>query len=304
MDDKKKLKKEIWEINANIAAGLVTGVVSGGIFHPIDRASFLSHKHHRPFLSIENFKTPYHGFSQTLVHRSIFGGLYFIIQSEMRTHLYPVMRKLGCNESTAQLGVGLSAGGLYGITMHAPSAIKYHTWGQENISFFSSAHHMWTQGGMRPFVRGISSGASRDIVFGSTYEGCRSILRNQFIARSEANSPGNDYSKNALAFACDLAAAGIGTAFASPFNYLRNMAFAAPVDNTPSPIKIFTELGKNAQSRNNLFFGRTRYIAFERFQIGWGTGRYALSMAIAQILFDWCRSKLETESVSNMRCKR
>lgn len=58
--------------------GFVAGVAQAGIFNPFDRALYLSVKHHRPFLSYQNFFQPYSGFLQSVGGRALSGGLYVI----------------------------------------------------------------------------------------------------------------------------------------------------------------------------------------------------------------------------------
>ena len=80
------------KFNIDVASGLIAGIANSGFFNPWDRALYLSVKHNRPFLSMQNFKSPYQGFSQALVQRSFLGSIYYIAQGELNSYLFPYLR--------------------------------------------------------------------------------------------------------------------------------------------------------------------------------------------------------------------
>ena len=45
-----------------------------GVFNPYDRALYMMQKHKRPFLVLANFRHPYEGFHQSVLHRIVTGG--------------------------------------------------------------------------------------------------------------------------------------------------------------------------------------------------------------------------------------
>jgi hypothetical protein len=55
----------------SLLCGLAAGVAQAGVFNPYDRALYLSIKESRPFLSRENWKRPYSGFTQSLGGRAL-----------------------------------------------------------------------------------------------------------------------------------------------------------------------------------------------------------------------------------------
>jgi hypothetical protein len=65
---------------SSFICGIAAGVIQAGIFNPYDRALYLSVKDHRPFLRIENWKSPYSGFFQSIGSRALSGGLYFPLE--------------------------------------------------------------------------------------------------------------------------------------------------------------------------------------------------------------------------------
>lgn len=61
------------ETNINTISGLICGLFQAGLFNPWDRALYLSVRDRRHFLHPTNFKNPFHGFWQAIVHRTISG---------------------------------------------------------------------------------------------------------------------------------------------------------------------------------------------------------------------------------------
>ena len=91
------------QLTIDITAGLFTGIFCSGLFNPWDRALYLSIKNNKPFLSIDNFRHPYQSFSQAVVQRAFLGSIYYIMQSELKYHLYPYLRHdLNVSETFSQ----------------------------------------------------------------------------------------------------------------------------------------------------------------------------------------------------------
>jgi hypothetical protein len=65
---------------SSFICGIGAGVIQAGIFNPYDRALYLSVKDHRAFLHIENWKSPYSGFFQSIGSRALSGGIYFPVE--------------------------------------------------------------------------------------------------------------------------------------------------------------------------------------------------------------------------------
>ena len=71
-------------VSSNVVAGTAVGVLQSVLFNPWDRALYLSVKEKRPFLLRENFRNPYQGWLQSAVHRTVSGGLYFVLQVQKK----------------------------------------------------------------------------------------------------------------------------------------------------------------------------------------------------------------------------
>ncbi|MCE0722533.1 MULTISPECIES: hypothetical protein [Legionella] len=278
------------KFNIDVASGLIAGVSNSGLFNPWDRALYLSVKYNRPFLSMQNFKSPYQGLSQALVQRAFLGSIYYIAQGELKAYLFPYLHhNLGFSQTAAQFYVGMAAGSIGGALTNSISAVKYHTWGQESASFRSSVCDMWTLGGLKPFLKGTSATMTRDMVFGSTYEMLRSLMQTT-SKKSENKIPGSNQSY--VDFLYNASAAAVATIASSPFNYVRNMQYAtSPNLKPPSACEAFTKVWNESKTPPQSFLSQLSFLQ-QRFRIGWGTARVAFGMAVGQKLFDYTQARL------------
>ena len=105
-----------------IYCGLVSGVMQAGVFNFWDRALFLSVKENRPFLHSLNFVKPFTGMLQSLIQRTVSGGLYFPLEDIYRDVL---KRNYVLNdESYYRFIAGILAGGTNGLLLNPASTIK------------------------------------------------------------------------------------------------------------------------------------------------------------------------------------
>ncbi len=99
------------------------------VFNPWDRALYLSVKHERPFLQLDNFRRPMAGVTQTVVQRAISAGLYFPLEQLFSEILYD--SKLSSNDKIRPwltFFAGTLAGTLNGIAMNPFTRIKVSIW--------------------------------------------------------------------------------------------------------------------------------------------------------------------------------
>lgn len=288
--NQKKLSPQ-QQISIDIVAGIWTGIVGAFLFNPVDRALWLSMKNKRSFFLNENFTAPYHGVTQSVVQRAYTGGIYYVMQSEMKINAYPWFCDHGLSESAAQFCVGSSSGLVCGVLTNNVAAVKYHTWGQEDRSFFSSVREMWQQGGIRPFVKGTSATVLRDITYGCVYEVLRSRVKSAFPLTNNA------YNQETFSFFCNCIAALIAIIAASPFNYARNMKYATPhYEKTPTTAAILKNVWRESQGISTSLIRRARFFQ-QRFAIGLGTTRAAVGMAVGQVIYDKTRAGLSNTYV-------
>jgi hypothetical protein len=277
----------------DIASGLFTGIFCSGLFNPWDRALYLSVKNQKPFLSVENFTSPYHGFAQAVMQRAFLGSAYYIMQAEMKSYMYPYLRNnIGISESATQFCVGASAGSMSGILTNSISAVKYHTWGQDNRSFSSSVREMWSLGGVKPFIKGTGATVGRDMIFGSTYEVLRNLIHTQLSISKNKIISKESHKKSHLEFLYNSAAAGVATIASGPLNYARNIQYATPPNKKPPTIaEALKNVWHESKDHSQKPLGRVRFFQ-QQFCVGWGTARVAVGMAIGQKVFDVTRSEL------------
>lgn len=146
-----------------LTAGIVSGVGVAGLFNPWDRALYLSVVHERPFFALENWRKPYTGFCQVLVHRTLTSGIYFPLfdllnqpcenvinnYTPLTTDYSPRLHNLAVS-----FLVGNCAGALSGVLLNPLTAIKYSAWDTQK-SFFTTAKELYRSGGFRPFTNAI-----------------------------------------------------------------------------------------------------------------------------------------------------
>jgi len=275
------------QLSIDVEAGLASGVFCSGLFNPWDRALYLSVKNNKPFLSVDNFRYPYHGFSQAIVQRAFLGSVYYIIQGELKHHLYPYLRHdLKISETFSQFCIGSSAGSLSGLLTNSISAVKYHTWGHEDRSFFVSTYDMWSHGRIKPFIKGTHATIGRDLIFGSTYEVTRHLIKNKF---PKLKNTDDSYSN----FLCNSSAAALATIASGPLNYVRTIQYATPPEEKPPTIsKALVNVWSEAKKNNPTCLSKMSFLQ-QKFRVGWGTARVAVGMAAGQAVFDWVSAKLK-----------
>jgi hypothetical protein len=283
-------------LNIYFASSTLTGLSTTLIMNPYDRGLYLSIKHNKAFLLRENFTAPYHGCGQALFQRTVFGSMYYIMQSELDQHLYPAVNNhlkkntflAPVSEPIGHLVVGLTAGISYGIVTNPISAIKYFTWGDETRKFYISSLEMWNKGGITPFIKGTLATVSRETSYSTSYELMRYLLRQKFVDpnKSTQNASFNLFTAE---FACNVLAAAIGTVASSPFNYARNLQYAStPEDKAPKIKKVLTDLWKESTPHVGKGLGRAGFFA-DTLKIGWGTFGSAVKMGLGQFIFDKTR---------------
>jgi hypothetical protein len=268
------------------ASSVLTGIITTGIFNPIDRALYLAVVEKRSFLNAANFQAPYQGCFQAMLQKCIFGSLYYISQDALKTTLHPyLVNQLKTPEVFANLSLGLLAGSLNGILSNPMSAVKYTTWGDDNRKYLPTAKEMWKTNRFKPFIRGTRATVYREMAFGSVYEIFRNQLRSQFIAPETAQTT-HTSGVLTIGFACNTLSAVFATVAASPFNYARNMQYKVPLQTTAPTVKtILSTAYKEASKERKTVIGKANFFA-TKFQIGWGTARAGVGMAVGQILFD------------------
>jgi hypothetical protein len=280
-------------LNIYFVSSLVTGVSTTLIMNPYDRGLYLSIKHERPFLLAANFTSPYQGAGQALFQRTVFGSMYYIMQGELKTHMYPVVNEYVAHakflapfsEPLAHLSIGLTAGIAYGTVTNFMSAIKYYTWGDDNRSFFKSASEMLKNGGIEPFLKGTTATLSREVAYGSTYEVLRHLLKKRFVPENN-KAQRKSFNLFDAEFICNVLAACVGAAVSSPWNFARSIQYGTKAhEHAPTIRAILKNFLHESKAHTGVGFGRVGFFV-NTLKIGWGTLGTGIRMGIGQLAFD------------------
>eukprot|EP01126_Amoeba_proteus_P000650 TRINITY_DN10180_c0_g2_i1.p1 TRINITY_DN10180_c0_g2~~TRINITY_DN10180_c0_g2_i1.p1 ORF type:complete len:316 (+),score=51.00 TRINITY_DN10180_c0_g2_i1:80-949(+) len=266
-------------------AGLTSGVIQAGLFNPWDRALYLAVQHRRNFLMWDNFTSPFRGFCQAVVQRTLSGGLYFVLQDLCKGFV----KNFRGDEETSVFDpfmIGCTAGALNGMLLNQLAVVKYQAWNDRNgISFLGAVRHLYKNGGTKVFFKGMWVTGARDMIFGSTYEVVRIFLQHSFPKKDTFLGVSSQLCSN-------LVAGCVATVLSSPVNYVRTMKYSTPAhENVPSALRILADLWKSSESPT--LFRRTKILQ-DRLKIGWGTARVGCGMAFGQYVFDRTKFFLET----------
>lgn len=261
--------KKVGRAAADVTAGLGVGLFKAVLFNPWDRAMYLSVKEVRPFLHPGNFKDPFQGALQSMMHRVVTQGLYFPLKSMTNSHLGPHLKQLNFSSTQRHAIEGTFAGAMNGAFSAPISVVRHEVWGTEGASLFATTRHLRKDGGMRVFFKGAGLTIVRDMAFGATYEFLRATLRG----------------KTSSKFWSDFTAAATATALSSPVNYARRMKYITPAGQVPPrAVPALVDLwqsSKKLQPRE-----RFRFLC-QRLSLGWGELRVGAGLAVGQFIFDY-----------------
>ena len=123
-----------------LLCGLCSGILQTVVFNPFDRALFLAVRDHTPFLSKQNFLTPFQGLSQAILVRALSAGLYFPLE-----HYF--LDLLGRDRNRSHFLAGSGAGVFSSAILNPLTALKYQTWLVidsycQRLCFFSEQRHV------------------------------------------------------------------------------------------------------------------------------------------------------------------
>jgi hypothetical protein len=213
-------------------SGLVSGTTCAVLFHPFDRAIYLSVKHNRSFFIRQNFSTPYHGVTQTIIQRAFLGSAYYFVQEQMKKYAGPYLKnELQAGETAQHIAIGFAAGSAHGLMTNTVSLVKAHAWSDPKHNFKSSAMEIYQAAGYKGFAKGMLASIARDTVYGCTYEVVRSNLQKPL---AQLNGDCSLYfTEKHRIFLCNTTAACLSTILVSPLNHARTMKFSTPPNQIP-----------------------------------------------------------------------
>jgi len=256
--------------------GLGAGVVQAAVLTPYDRALYLSIAKKRPFISIDNFRNPFSGISQSIGGRALSSGLYFPLEQFFFRSFHPEDHHAHSGCQLRNFAAGTAAGAVNAMVINPLSAVKYKTWSRVtyNRGMVKEAISMLQQGGTGVFYKGLASTLCRDISFG----GCYTFLRLQAQYTYEL-PPEHQWTAN-------LCAAALATIVSGPFNLARNVQYhSKSSESAPSTWTVLEELVAETRQKTGGTHERVAYLT-RRLRIGWGTARVATGMAFGHWIYD------------------
>mmetsp|Transcript_27324 Transcript_27324/g.68893 ORF Transcript_27324/g.68893 Transcript_27324/m.68893 type:complete len:422 (+) Transcript_27324:79-1344(+) len=269
-------------IGAKVAAGVMSGVAQAGIFHPWDRALYLAQTNQRKFFNPANWQSPFQGIWQTLILRVTSATVFFPLEDT----LTPISEELVGKGGLANFLTGNMAGAINAVALNPAQTVRYRCFsilsqGGGERSFWRVAGDMWAGGGIQSFFKGIAPTLFRDLVFGGVFTAARmEMAMGLGIKRGDKTTSQQQTSL----FACDLLGALLATTLSSPFNYARNLIYAAPPGRgAPTTFGILGGLFKVA-SRQGSVLGAASFLQSE-LKIGVANLRVAVAMAMASTMY-------------------
>mmetsp|Transcript_35338 Transcript_35338/g.45565 ORF Transcript_35338/g.45565 Transcript_35338/m.45565 type:complete len:309 (+) Transcript_35338:85-1011(+) len=303
MSDKQR-KSLIKKVSPSYLAGFISGLANAGIFNWYDKALYESVKNKRPFLNLENFKHPWQGFQAAIVGRVLSYGMFFPISESFQTYYGKYITK---NPELLRFISSQSTGVLISLPLAPISSIKYRMWGSKH-GYMKTAIEMWKVGGIYPFFQGISPTLYRDCCWASSFVFAKhhsvQFVRKQFnnttsTSTTRKNNHNNSSSsltkpsisklQSSLEFTAVAFAGAFATALSSPFNYVRNLVYSShPSINIPSVWKSLHLLLKDFRKQSHPY-----HFLQQRLNIGWGTTRVALGMAVSNYIYEWTKDQIQ-----------
>jgi hypothetical protein len=257
----------------DVFPGFIAGIFCAGLLTPWDRALYLSTHHHRHFLNVKNFESPFQGFSLTILQRAFFGSIYYMMQHEMKTRLTPVLSQQKVNDSLIQMCIGATAGTANAIITNPVSAAKYYAWSHQGLSFRRMLSQFFLDGGLKVLYRGVGVTIARDMTFGVIYEVLRQGSKNYVLNTAHIKN------QQQLDLLCNCPAAMVGATVAAPLNYARMVQYGMSYQHqVPSTMTILRRTVEVAVKRG--------MNPCRMFNLGWGSGRVAAGIVLGQMVFD------------------
>ena len=207
------------------------------------------------------------------------------------------------------LVAGMAAGTMSATVLNPIQAVRYHCWGKDDRTVFVAAREMFAAGRLRPFTKGIVATVLRDSLFGGFFTFARKRLSALQLKRSNAGEaraaaatganpkakpsqaaapvapqPANERSEFAATVVAGMLAAGLS----APMNFVRNMQFSSPPSEpAPSIPRVFYNLGMRCRAVQRSKGTRAAlHYATMRMNVGWGTMRVGLGMAVGALLYE------------------
>lgn len=288
--------------------GGISGLIVAFSLNPWDKALYISVTEHRHFLDIRNFKHPFQGVTQSLFQKTISHGLYFPLEQWFVQFSKTNLSNLNTNSSdlTSQENKqfhnfvgGTLAGVVNALIMNPISALKYTRWQQgQSLKLRQDLSQMYFGGGISQFSKGMYATVMRDSVFGAIFATMRHGLRNKHIKNNTLNSENGNESEITRKIGIDMFSAFVATTASGPFNYVRNIQYATPKEesNIVSMYSCLKELWIDGIKHSNGDKLKQVQYYLWRLRVGWGTARVAVGMAFTSFAYEFSLKYFNVEN--------
>lgn len=250
--------------------GFFTGVINVCVFNPFDRALNLATKNHTSIF-IKAYWNPYliyQGIHHGIIQKTISYGLWYPAVDKIKNNMDKLKYKNKYIDN--EIISSIIASGLIGLLTSPVSAAKQQYWNSDKkTGIFKFAAEMYKIGGFYGFIRGTIITIERDMLFGLIF-GYLSFT----------------YNKKKY-FLLDTSFATIATVASSPFNYVRIMKYKTESNVYISSFAILEDLVKIVKTEcPNNFLKQIIYIFQKKFNVGWGSARVGIGMALSRQLYE------------------
>ena len=244
--------------------GVVTGSLSA-LLNPLDRALHLSVKEKKSILTASIWKNPYQGVTKAFYSRMVSYGVFFSLSDIYKDFFkdkttYPTL----CGSVTTVMTT---------VALSQPiSVIKMYQW-NHNVSdkLISSGRYLVRTWGWRVLFKASIPTLTRDVIFTTTY-----------MESSERLNPDKKFTTN-------LVIASLATALSSPFNYYRSRQFFNFNEGQIPIHKVIRELIEDSKVKKS-WISKIKYIGYDSLNIGLGTARVGLGMALSDKIYCWLKT--------------
>ncbi|AYV75134.1 MAG: hypothetical protein Terrestrivirus1_8 [Terrestrivirus sp.] len=246
------------DIHKKFISGLGAGVINTVLFNPVDKAIYLMIRDNKSLFDSSVWKNPYRGVSQAFYGRVMGYGIYFT--------LFDVYRE---NFNMSVLASSIGTGCTTAVLTSPINVIKMFNWNQDtnNKKLRILGMEMYKKYGYSVFFKGLECTMLRDSLFSSIFYGLSTKYNEE---------------KNMVK---DICFGTIGTIVASPINYARNEKYFN-FDKKITVIDVTKELFTDIKN------GNIKNLIFHKLNIGWGTLRVGVGMALSKQIYETILAKV------------
>lgn len=247
--------------------GILTGCFSTFIFNPVDKALYEMVRDQKSIFDPSLWRHPYNGVGLALYGRIVGYGIYFSFFDLYKERFKSVSKHQNVNLLIASVSTGLTSVAL----THPINLIKIYYWNHKtSLSLLGAGKELYTKWGWKFFLRGLEYTCLRDVLFSTT-----------FFMLSKRNDERPSFIKDTIVTSC-------ATAVAAVPNFFRNRHFF-DFDERPPSIGMMVNEVKVELQKKPQFYQKVNFIFHERLNVGLGTLRVGIGMAIANQVYNYLK---------------